>query len=139
MFAVREADRDVSFLRRFLTADLARELGLFEYAPDGDALVVTKVATEDDWEDVKQTLLQGVGMGNVPHIRIVDSDYGRSGTLCLNHEHDGRDLHLEYAERTLAHFAKLWRRTVVLATSVDGERCTLMFNEDDGFDVRHDA
>src|SRR3546814_663481 len=48
MYEVREVDRAASFLRRFLTKELVRELGLFEYAPKGDALVVTSVPTEED-------------------------------------------------------------------------------------------
>ncbi len=42
LFEVREADRDASFLRRFLTEELMRELDLFQYEPKGDDLVVSR-------------------------------------------------------------------------------------------------
>ena len=40
LFEVRETDRDVSFLRRFLTEELCRELDLFTWKPRGEHLVV---------------------------------------------------------------------------------------------------
>jgi len=137
-FEVREVDRDVSFLRRFLTQSLAEELGLFEYAPQGGEFLVTKVAKGKEWEEVKVALLRSVGMGGVPVIRIIDADYGRSGTLSLRHEHEGRDLDLEYAQHTLAHAHRLWGRPVVLETSIEGRTRHLRY-EQEGFQVRDAA
>ena len=108
IFEVRETDRDASFLRRFLTEDLMRELDLFEFEPRGDNLVVTKVSGEDGWRDVKETLIRTVGMNAQPVIRIYDADYGNNRALYLKHEHDGRDLHIGYAEKTLGHLHQLW-------------------------------
>lgn len=135
LFEVREVDRDVSFLRRFLTKDLVREMGLFEYAPRDDALIVTKVPSDEEWQDIKQTLLRQVGMGGVPVIRIVDADYNHRGELHLVHEHDARDLQLEHAEKTLAHLHRLWGRPVHLETVVDGEACMLS-HDADGFRLK---
>jgi stage V sporulation protein R len=129
LLEVRETDRDVSFLRRYLTEDLMRELDLFEYEPRGEDLVVTKVSDEDGWHDVKEQLLRSVGMGGVPVIRIEDADFGHKRTLYLTHQHDGRDLHLENAEKTLAYAYRLWGREVVLETIVGGKRTLLTFND----------
>jgi stage V sporulation protein R len=134
LFEVREVDRDASFLRRFLTEDLARELGLFEYAAEGDALVVTKVATSEEWQAIKETMLASVGMGEIPMIRVEDADHGGTRSLYLRHEHDGRDLQLDYAAKTLAHIHRLWGRRVVLETAVDEQSCLLTY-DDDGFRV----
>lgn len=131
---VRECDRDVSFLRRFLTKELIREFGLFQYAIKGDALVATKVADDEGWQEIKETLLRNVGMGGVPVIRVVDADHGRRGELFLRHEHDGRDLHLEYAEKSLSYVHELWGRRVVLETILDDEQCLLQI-DDQGFSV----
>ena len=65
---------------------------------------------------VKETLLKSVGMGGVPVIRVEDADFGDNRTLLLAHDHDGRDLQLEYAEKTLAYVHRLWGREVVLET-----------------------
>ena len=132
---MREADRDVSFLRRHLTEDLMRELDLFEYEAKGDDLVITTVADKEGWREVKETLLTNVGMGGIPVIKVDDADYDQNRTLYLTHAHDGRDLQLEYAEKTLAYVHRLWQRDVALETSVNGKRSLLTYN-DRGFSTK---
>jgi stage V sporulation protein R len=129
LFEARAADRDTSFLRRFLTEDLMRELDLFQYQAKGNDLVVSEVSDRDGWKKVKETLIQNVGMGSVPVIKIEDSGYSDSRTLYLKHDHDGRDLHLEYAERTLGYLHRLWGREIALETVIGGKRTLLVFNE----------
>ena len=135
LFEVREADRDVSFLRRHLTENLIRELNLFEYETKGDDLVISKVSDKEGWREVKETLLQNIGMGMTPVIKVEDADYGHNRTLYLTHAHDGRDLQLEYAERTLAYVYRLWQRDVALETVVGGKRSLLLYN-DRGFSTK---
>jgi len=132
MFATRSADRDASFLRRHLSEPLMREMDLFQYEQRSDEYVVTKVADRDMWRDVKETLLKSVGTGTIPVIKITDADYGGNRTLYLVHEHDGRDLLLEYAERTLQHLHRLWGREVGLETFVNGKKVLLTYS-DTGF------
>jgi len=129
LFETREVDRDVSFLRRWLSERLMRELDLFRYEHKGDDLVVSDVADDEGWRSVKDTLLRAVGMGGVPVIRVEDADFGGSRTLLLSHVHDGRDLQLEQAEKTLGYVHRLWGREVVIDTSVDGKRTHLCFND----------
>ena len=57
MFFVRETDRDTAFLRRHLTEDLIRELDLFQYQPKGDDLVVSRVADNEGWREIKEAFL----------------------------------------------------------------------------------
>jgi stage V sporulation protein R len=135
IFEVRESDRDVSFLRRFLTEGLMRELDLFEFEPRGDNLVVTKVADEDSWQQVKETLLRTVGMHAQPVIKIHDADYGNNRALYLKHDHDGRDLHIGYAEKTLSHLNRLWGHRVLLETLMKGKKTLLSYGEH-GFDAK---
>jgi stage V sporulation protein R len=129
LFEVRETDRDVSFLRRHLTENLIRDLNLFEYQSRGEDLVVSQVADANGWRKVKETLLQNVGMGTIPVIKVTDSDYGQNRTLYLVHDHDGRDLQLEAAERTLAYVHRLWQRDITLETVVGGKRALLTYGE----------
>jgi len=135
IFAVREVDRDVSFLRRFLTEPIMRELDLFEYEKKEEELVVSKVSSREQWREVKETLLRVVGMGGTPIIRITDADFGGRRTLYLVHEHDGRDLQLEYAERTLSHLHRLWGREVLLESLLGGKKQLMVFGEN-GFSTR---
>lgn len=134
MFEVREVDRDASFLRRFMNEAVMRDLDLFEYEKADDKLVVSKVSNEEHWREVKETLLRGVGMGSTPVIRVTDADYGDKRTLYLEHEHEGRDLQLEYAEKTLMHLHELWGRETILATMLDEKPVHLRYDED-GFKV----
>lgn len=120
IFEVRRGDRDRSFLRRFLTEDIMRQLDIFQHEKRGKERVITKVSDEESWKDVKETLIKNVGMGSFPRIFITDADYGKNRTLYLKHEHDGRDLQLEYAEKTLEHSRTLWGRDCVLETTVNG-------------------
>lgn len=135
MFRVRESDRDTAFLRRHLTEDLMRELDLFQYQAKGDDLVISRVSDEDGWQEVKNTLIANVGMNAIPVIRVEDGDSGGKRTLYLMHVHDGRDLHPEYAEKTLAFVAQLWQREVALETTIGGKRSLLVQN-DRGFTVK---
>lgn len=127
LFEVREVERDASFLRRFLTEELIRELNLFEYKTRGHEQVVTRVADKDNWQQIKETLIQNVGTGTIPVIKVVDSDYKKNRTLLLKHDHDGRDLQLEYAEKTLQFIQQLWGHDVALETIVDQRPVLLAF------------
>jgi stage V sporulation protein R len=129
IFQVRETDRDTSFLRRFLTEELARELDLIRYEPKGEELVVTHISDEEGWQQVKETLLRNVGMGQVPVIKIEDADFGHTRTLYLRHQHDGRDLQLEAGEKTLGYLHRLWGHDVAVETVVNGKRTLLSVSE----------
>lgn len=125
IFEIRESDRDTSFLRRFLTVDIMRELELFQHEKRGKERIITKVSDEEHWKAVKDTLVKNVGTGSIPVIKVEDADFGRNRTLYLKHYHDGRDLQLEYAEHSLKHLAALWGREVVLETSLNGKNSLL--------------
>jgi stage V sporulation protein R len=128
IFQVREVDRDVSFLRRFLTQPLMREMDMIEIEPQGDEMVVSKISDEESWQQVKNTLLAFIGMGSTPVIRVIDGDYGGNRTLLLEHDYDGRELLMEYAEKTLRHLHQLWGRPVILQTVLDGREVALSFD-----------
>ena len=135
LFETREVDRDGSFLRRWLHESLMRDLDLFRYEPKGDDLVVSDVSDDEGWRQVKETLVKAVGMGSIPVIRVEDADHNHNRTLLLSHAHDGRDLQLEYGEKTLAYLHRLWGREVALETTVNGKRTFLTFG-DRGFSAK---
>jgi stage V sporulation protein R len=138
LFEVRETDRDASFIRRFLSNELIEELGLFRYQARGKDEVVTHVANEDGYDMIRQTLIDNVGMGAVPVIKVEDADFGHNRTLYLKHYHDGRDLELDFAEKTLEHLFFLWGRPVVLETAMNNRGILLSFDEE-GFDTKKHA
>ncbi|GMQ95181.1 MAG: SpoVR family protein [Patescibacteria group bacterium] len=119
LFEVREVDRDVSFLRRFLTEELMRKLDMFRYRPFGKEVIITDVSDEYGWRAVKDRLLKDIGVETIPIIKIEDANYTGPRVLFLKHYHDGRDLDVTYAEKTLRHVQKLWRARVMLETVRD--------------------
>jgi stage V sporulation protein R len=129
IFQTREVDRDASFLRRWLHETLMRDLDLFRFEAKGEDLVVSDVSDEEGWKQVKETLVKSVGMGSIPSIRVEDADHNHNRTLLLLHNHDGRDLQLEYAEKTLAYVQRLWGHDVVLESVVNGKRTLLTYGE----------
>ena len=129
IFQTREVDRDASFLRRWLHESLMRDLDLFRYEAKGEDFVVSDVSDKEGWRQVKETLVKSVGMGSMPSIRVEDADHNHNRTLLLLHNHDGRDLQLEYAEKTLSYVQRLWGHDVVLETVVNGKRTLLTYGE----------
>ncbi|RJP73776.1 MAG: SpoVR family protein [Candidatus Zixiibacteriota bacterium] len=122
MFQVREVDRDVSFIRQYLTEELIREMDLFQHEKRGTDRIVTQVADEENWTKIKETLLKNVGTAGLPVIKVVDAYYQGRRTLFLQHDFDGRELELEYAEKTLRYVQHLWGNEVVLETFLDDKR-----------------
>ena len=129
IFEVRSSDRDTSFLRRFLTEEIIRELDLFQHEKRGKDRIVTKVSDEDDWRGVKETLINSIGMGSTPVMLIEDANFEGNRALLVKHEHDGRDLQLEHAEHTLKHLEFLWKNPVILETVINGKASHLTLEE----------
>lgn len=133
IFEVRESDRDRSFLRRFLTEKMMREMDMIQYEKKGDKMVITNVSDEQDWQTVKDTLIRNTGMGPIPVIKIIDADYNDRHELYLRHYHDGRELDLGQAEKTLAYVYQLWGRKVFLETQIK-DKSTIFFFDKNGFE-----
>jgi stage V sporulation protein R len=93
------------------------------------------VADEEGWREVKATLIKNVGTNSIPVLKVEDADFGQNRTLYVKHYHDGRDLQIEYAEKSLNYLQRLWGREVMLETALDGKRSLLCCN-DRGFSVR---
>ncbi len=118
IFRIREQERDVSFLRRYLDEQLCRDLNLFKYSKAGSNYVVKEVSDQIGWEKVRDTLISNVGMNGVPVIKVID--IGANNMLDLAQEQDGRELVLKYAQETLKYVARLWGHKVRLHLKVNG-------------------
>jgi len=119
-FIARETLHDVAFLRQYLTRDLCEDLGLFSFSEKRkDGITIDDISDEDGWKIVKYDLLKNVGTNSIPIIFVeeIESD----GTLILRHEHDGRDLDLEHAEKVVEHAKTLWGSHVKLFTDLEDE------------------
>jgi stage V sporulation protein R len=123
VFEVRMLDNDASFLRNYLTRDLVEELDLYLYRLEGDKWVIV----EKDWEVVRDTILSSMTNFGQPYIVIEDGDYRRGRELYLKHQHEGDDLDLDYAEKTMRFINQLWSRPVHLETIVEGKSTVLTY------------
>jgi len=117
-FLARTTCNDESFLRTYLTRELCEKLGFFEYQDNKQNYLITEVADMDGWKNIRSSLINQTGMNNIPLIYVEDID---NGTLILHHEHDGRDIELNYAERVISHIRDIWKDDVKLITTIDDE------------------
>jgi stage V sporulation protein R len=128
IFEAREIENDRSFLRRYLTRELCEELHLFEYYASEDKAIVTEVADEKGWEQIRDTMCANVGTGAIPVIKVKELTF-KDRTLILEHEYDDRDLELTYTGETLKHLVELWGHPVELITWVKGKEKRLICSD----------
>lgn len=129
LLEVRSIERDLSFIRKYLTKELCDEFNLFQYGKRRFDYVIEEVSDEKGWESIRDNIAFTSGFGNIPHIRVVNlntQDY----TLTLEHLFDGRELEISYAKETLKNLTRLWGYKVKLMTkSMDGECFVLSCDE----------
>ncbi len=126
IFEVRREASDVSFIDRFLTPPIMRELDLYAYVEISDEeeearSIISEVSDDQHWKNIKRALINKVGMNSFPVIKVEDANHGSPGTLLLKHYHDGRDLEKDNAAKTLNYVKQLWGGKVTLETIMDEE------------------
>lgn len=129
IFGVRQLERDESFIRRYLTQELCREMNLFEYRKMDSDYVISEISDEEGWKKIRDTIAMSAGMGSIPLIRVDEWDK-RDNLLIMEHVYDGRELELTYANATLKHLVDLWDGPVMLHTVLDGKRKAILCDAD---------
>lgn len=124
IFEVREIDNDVSFLRNYLTEDLIKDLDLYLYKKEGDEWVIV----EKNWQKVRDTIVANMTNFGHPYLVVDNGDYRGNRELYIKHLHEGQDLDLHYAEKTLQHVYLLWGRPVHLETVYENKRILLTYD-----------
>jgi stage V sporulation protein R len=81
--------------------------------------MIDDVADDEGWKKVKEDLINQVSGNNIPIITIAGIVDG--GILSLEHEHDGRDLELDYGDAVVKHIQRLWGDIVKLDTIIEDE------------------
>jgi stage V sporulation protein R len=110
---IMREDDDFSFVRNYMTRDLAEELELFRFNARSDGQI--KVL-EDDLSALHEAMLApkyNFGAPSVAAARV-----RTDGALELEHDHvtDGRGLDLERSRKVLEYVHRVWRRPVLLRT-----------------------
>lgn len=115
MFEVREVESDMSFIRNYLTKDLAKREDLYLFGKQGSDYRIT----DKDYVAVRDQLVQMRVNGGFPYIVVENGDYLRNGELFLVHGYEGMELDPRYLEQVLPYVYQLWGRPVHLRTVVE--------------------
>ncbi len=118
-FEIRAEDDDFSFVRNYLSEELAEELQLFGYerAADGSIRVI-----ETDIHELRENILSPKYNFGAPAVMATEIDADGGLGLCHEHETDGRGLDLAKTERVLGYIQAAWGRPVRLRTvDADGK------------------
>lgn len=118
---VREVHNDISFLRFYCDQPFLEDMNYFSYSfkKDKKAITIDDISDDSGWESVRDELIKNVGLNRVPVIFVDEVE--KDNSLCLVHEHDGRDLDLTYANKVFDHISTLWKDNVKLVTIVENE------------------
>ncbi|TJX13943.1 SpoVR family protein [Tissierella creatinini] len=129
IFEVRLLERDESFIRRYLTEDLCKDLNLFEYRNSDSKYVITEVADKEGWKSIRDSIASIIGINAIPCIKVVEVS-SKDHSLILEHEYDDRELNLTYAYETLKHLSELWKNKVYLKTVVGSVNKIILCDEE---------
>jgi stage V sporulation protein R len=117
----KEIHNDITFLRFYVDQELMQELNLFSYSfkNKDKNITIDDVSDDEGWEKVRDGLIRNVGLNRLPIVYVDEIE--KNDTLCLVHEHDGRDLDLAYAKKVYEHIQTLWGGEIRLVTIVEDE------------------
>jgi len=117
----REVHNDITFLRNYLDEELCQKLSLFSYSykKNKDYTSIDETSDHEGWEKVRDSLIKTVGLNSIPIIYVEEMQ--KDHTLILRHEHDGRDLDMQYAKKVFEYVKELWGDEVNLFTILENE------------------
>jgi stage V sporulation protein R len=121
IFEVRHLECDQSFLHKYLTERLVRELDLYTYRVEEQDGELVWVVDETDWRKVRDALVDQLTNFGVPVLTVEDGDWEHRGELYIKHHYDGKPLDMERTTRCMRYLVKLWGRPVHIETVVDDE------------------
>ena len=117
IFDVRKTYTDITFIDEFFNEEFCYENKYFAYAYNKEKNLYEIVSR--DWKFVKESLLFSLTNHGKPFIYVINGNYENRGELFLRHRHEGRDLQITYARRTLRSIFEIWKRPVHIETVVD--------------------
>ena len=118
---IREVHNDITFLRFYMDEEFMRDNNYFSYSFDKSkqSAVVDDISDAEGWEKVRDEMIKNVGLNRLPVVFVDELE--KDGTLSLVHEHDGRDIELNYARKVFEFIETLWGDNVKLITIVENE------------------
>ena len=118
---IKETHNDITFLRAYLDKEFMQEMNYFSYSFKSKykSSTIDDISDERGWESVRDDLIQNVGLNRIPIVYVDEIE--KDNTLSLIHEHDGRDMELEYAKKVFGYIQTLWGDKVKLITNIEGD------------------
>ena len=118
---LREVHNDITFLRFYMDQKFMSDMNYFSYSfkKDKKNITIDDISNDEGWEKVRDELINNVGLSRIPVVYVDEVE--KDNTLCLTHEHDGRDLDLKYAKKVFDYIATLWGDPIKLVTIVENE------------------
>ena len=107
---------------KYLDEELCKELNLFNYSYKraSGAYSIDDISDKEGWKSVRSALISNVGINSIPVVYVEEFDK-KMQTLYIKHEHDGRDLDIQYANRVYDYIRYLWDDDVIFTSMVEGE------------------
>ena len=119
MLQVTKTYQDWFFVMDFLTPELVDDLNLYIYVyqetPEAHQLIRTKHTAQQ----IRDLIVASFANSHIPKIEIETINYEDAGKILLRHRHQGADLQLDYAKKTMAHIHELWGRDCILKTIIN--------------------
>ena len=118
---LREIHNDITFLRCYLTEEFMQEMNYFSYSfkKSKKSITIDDISDDEGWEKVRDELIKNVGLNRIPTVYVDEID--KNNVLSLVHEHDGRDLDLNYAQKVYEYIKILWGDNIKLVSTVENE------------------
>jgi stage V sporulation protein R len=123
---IMREDDDCSFLRNYLTREMAEEMGLFRYQRQQQGQIKVVAA---DIEELHENLLTDKYNFGAPRVSV--TEVRNDGTLVLGHDSqlDGRGLDAERTAKVLEYIKRVWRRPVLLNTVDANAKAVVLSSE----------
>jgi stage V sporulation protein R len=106
---------DEALLREFLTPKVCTLSRLYAFERDQRDSGGIRVSSREA-DAIRDVLIPQHATLGIPHIEIVDADFGGRGELLLEHRHESIGLDPEYARGTLTQVATLWGKPCTVKT-----------------------
>lgn len=126
IFEVRKIHNDLTFIDEFLTLDFCRRYKMFSFGYNGDSGYYELESRK--FQEIKQRLLFSLTNMGRPIIQVKDANYKNRGELFLEHQFNGPELKVTFAQDTLENVYRLWSRPVHIETVLEGRVCILSFD-----------
>ena len=118
IFEVIKWDRDVEFIRKYFTPEIAVRLKMYTWDQEDEDSPA--VISGRKFEDIKSRLIDMIDNGGQPRIVVTDGNHDDKGELLLQHKW-AYDLKKDYAHAVLKNLLSMWGRPVHLDTQFKHE------------------